>query len=272
MGEISTEDPASRMTAVSISDVHRMMDELERHTRCTHPPTQEDMTFGQTIALGVFVAAFELYRGIGVLVRSRLGEEGRILYRSLLETIAYLSWFAADPSKTEQRALRFTHESLNRERLLVEKALALGLAWGREELKRIGEVRTQIESTARAGGFALSPPPDFHDIMAELHDSKMSVDYLLGNHATHTSRLSIGARFSQETDNRMMVAAQAPDHLLAEIGVKTIQSFSLGLIKTCEVLGWDSGPSVAIRTGLLARSTRVYFALKPTQSDPAAGP
>ncbi len=129
-----------------------------RKAQLARPQTSADFTDAQTLALGLFVATFEVFLGMRALLREGLAEEARMLSRTLLDDTARLIWFANardDPNELEARALRFVFDSLEFEGPLMRAARDNGYGWAGEELEGIAEELEAIKGEAESKGIAL---------------------------------------------------------------------------------------------------------------------
>lgn len=91
------------------------------------------------MVLGLFVATWEVYRGVLVLLERRLAEEALMLLRTLLEDTARLQWLSRDAEELENRALSYGWSSAKYERDLARAARSNGWVWADKMLQTRAE-------------------------------------------------------------------------------------------------------------------------------------
>jgi hypothetical protein len=145
-----------------------LLDDVVAKAQATRPRTSQDLTDAETLALGLFVATFEVFLGMRSLLRQRLAEEARMLSRTLLDDTARLVWLAQvrdDPGELEARALRFVFDSLEYEGPLIRTARDNGYKWAEEELGRNAEELEVVKAEAKSKGIPLERMPKPIDLL-----------------------------------------------------------------------------------------------------------
>ena len=220
-----------------------MLDDVAAKAQAARPKTSEGLTDPQTLALGLFVATFEVFLGMRTLLRERLAEEARMLSRTLLDDTARLIWLARvrdDPEELEARALRFVFDSLEYEGPLMRAARDNGYEWADQELERITEELEVVKAEAKSRGITLKRMPKPVDLLASLGQANLYYWHVRASQSIHSSRIGFSARFqpSSDTDASILIPLESPTDEVGRVGAMAIQVFSLAMVAAADVLGW----------------------------------
>lgn len=253
-----------------LPELHALLDDVAAKAQAARPGTSESLTDAQTLALGLFVAAFEVFLGIRVLLRERLGEEARMLSRTLLDDTARLTWLARvrdDSDELDARALRFVFDSLEYEGPLMRAARDNGYDWAEEELQRIAEELETVQAEAKGKGIALKRMPKPIDLLRSLGQEKLYYWHVRASQSIHSSRIGFSARFRPgvSTDAPILIPLESPVDEVARVGAMAVQVFSLAMIAAADVLGWDGRAElVEYRDRILRLSNELFAAIADT--------
>jgi hypothetical protein len=248
-----------------LPELYALLDDVAAKAQAARPRTSEGLTDSQTLALGLFVATFEVFLGMRALLRERLAEEARMLSRTLLDDTARLVWLAQvrdDPGELEARALRFVFDSLEYEGPLMRAARDNGYEWADEELRRIAEELEVVKAEAKSKGIALKRMPKPIDLLRSLGQEDLYYWHVRASQSIHSSRIGFSARFrpGSDPDAPILITLESPTDEVARVGVMAVQAFSLAMIAAADVLGWGSRPELVEYRDRVVRLSSDLFA------------
>jgi hypothetical protein len=231
-----------RMNA--LVDLDSLLEDVAARAQAARPRVLEDLTNAQTLALGLFVAAFEVFRGIRALLRDSLAEEARMLSRTLLDDTARLIWLARvrdDPEELEARTLRFLFDSLEYEGHLMRAARENGFEWAEDESRRVAEEQALVIADAKRRRLTLKRMPKPVDLLTSLGQRQLYYWHVRASQSLHSSRVGFSARFrpAPAPDGSVTITLESPVDEVVRVGVMAIQTFSLALIAAADVMGWQ---------------------------------
>jgi len=244
-----------------------LLEDVAAKAQASRPRTSENLTDAQTLALGLFVAAFEVFLGMRALLRERLAEEARMLSRTLLDDTARLTWLArvrGDPDELDARALRFVFDSLEYEGPLMRAARDNGYGWAGEELERIAEELETVKAEAENKAIALKRMPKPVDLLRSLGQENLYYWHVRASQSIHSSRVGFSARFrpGPSADAPTLIPLEGPVDEVVRVGTMAVQAFSLAMIAAADVLGWESrAERVEYRERVLGLSTDLFAAI-----------
>lgn len=244
-----------------------MLDDVAAKAQAARPRTSQDLTDAQTLALGLFVATFEVFLGMRSLLRERLAEEARMLSRTLLDDTARRVWLAQvrdDPGELEARALRFVFDSLEYEGQLMRTARDNGYKWAEEELGRIAEELEVVKAEAKSKGIPIKRMPKPIDLLPSLGQENLYYWHVRTSQSIHSSRIGFSARFQPSSDAEapVLIHLESPIDEVARVGAMAVQAFSLAMAAAADVLDWVSRAElVEYRERVVRLSTDLFAAI-----------
>lgn len=201
----------------------------------------EGLSPGQVAAWGLFVAAWEVYRGILVLLERRLAQEGLMLTRTLIDDALRLMWFEVEPDELEARALRFDWTSAKKSHALYKAAKEIELPWADQALIESGqnmhEIRRQFR---RLGKDEPEGLPDAWRLMEDLEQKRLAYWHLRGTQSIHSTGIGIGGRLQPPAtdDDATMVLMESPPIEVARVGVLAAETMMGAAVAACALLPW----------------------------------
>ena len=271
-GSVRSQSGSSRLTAF-----HALLDDVAARAQSARPRTSEGLTDAQTLALGLFVATFEVFLGMRALLRERLAEEARMLSRTLLDDTARLVWLAQvrnDPNELDARALRFVFGSLEYEGPLMRAARDNGYEWAEEELERIAGELEFVRAEARSKGIALKRMPKPVDLLASLGQKNLYYWHVRASQSIHSSRVGFSARFrpGATAESAILIPLESQSDEVARVGAMAVQAFSLAMIAAADLLGWESRAElIEYRDRVVRLSADLFAAIKDTRDEGGEG-
>lgn len=250
-----------------LPEFYALLDDVAAKAQAARPRTSQDLTDAQTLALGLFVATFEVFLGMRSLLRERLAEEARMLSRTLLDDTARLVWLAQvrdDPGELEARALRFVFDSLEYEGPLMRTARDNGYKWAEEELGRIAEELEVVKAEAKSKGIPLKRMPKPIDLLRSLGQENLYYWHVRSSQSIHSSRIGFSARFQPGSDAEapVLIHLESPIDEVARVGAMAVQAFSLAMVAAADVLDWVSRAElVEYRERVVRLSTDLFAAI-----------
>lgn len=228
-----------------LPELYALLEDVAAKAQSARPQTSQNLADAQTLALGLFVATFEVFLGMRALLRERLAEEARMLSRTLLDDTARLIWLAKardDPDELEARALRFVFDSLEYEGPLMRAARENGYGWAEEELERIAEELEAVKGEAEGKGIALKRMPKPIDLLRSLGQENLYYWHVRASQSIHSTRIGFSARFRPGANDeaQILIPLDSPVGEVARVGAMGVQAFSLAMIAAADVLGWES--------------------------------
>ncbi len=253
-----------------------MLDDVAAKAQSARPRTSEGLTDAQTLALGLFVATFEVFLGMRALLRERLAEEARMLSRTLLDDTTRLVWLAEirdDPDELDARALRFVFDSLKYEGPLMRAARDNGYEWAGEEVERVAEEIEVVKTEAESKGIALKRMPKPVDLLRSLGQENLYYWHVRASQSIHSSRIGFSARFrpGPNAETPTLIALESPVAEVARVGAMAVQAFSLAMIAAAGVLGWESRPELVEYREHVVRLSVDLFAAVAGKAAPEEG-
>jgi Family of unknown function (DUF5677) len=269
VGSLPPEGDPSRLPAL-----YALLDDVAAWAQRARPRTSENLTDAQMLALGLFVAAFEVFLGMRALLGGRLAEEARMLSRTLLDDTARLVWLAKvrdDPPELDARALRFLFDSLKYERPLMRAARDNGYEWAEEELKRIDEELEVVRREASDKGIALRRMPKPVDLLRTLGQERVYYWHVRASQSIHSSRIGFSARFrpGAQAGDPILIALESPTDEVARMCAMAVQAFSLAMIAAADVLGWETRDELVEYRDRAVRLSIELFAPIAGKQDPS---
>jgi hypothetical protein len=257
----------SQAVSSRMSEFYALLDDVAAKAQAARPRRSEGLTDAQTLALGLFVATFEVFLGMRALLRERLAEEARMLSRTLLDDTARLVWLARvrdNPDELEGRALRFVFDSLEYEGPLMRAARDNGYEWAEEELERITEELEVVKAEAKSKGIGLKGMPKPIDLLRSLGQESLYYWHVRASQAIHSSRIGFSARFrpGSKPDAPILIPLESPIDEVARIGAMAVHAFSLAMIAAADVLGWKNRAElIEYRERVLRLSSDLFAAI-----------
>lgn len=270
-------DPSAQLGSSRLSELHALLEDVAAKAQTSRSATSEGLSDAQTLALGLFVAAFEVFLGIRVLLRERLAEEARMLSRTLLDDTARLAWLAKvrdDPEELDARALRFVFDSLEYEGRLMRAARDNGYDWAEEELKGLASELEAVKDEAKGKGIALKKMPKPVDLLRSLGQEKLYYWHVRASQSIHSSRIGFSARFQpgHNAGAPIRIPLESPVEEVARVGAMAVQAFSLALIAAADILGWDARPDlVEYRERVVRLSNELFAAIAEATASQQGG-
>jgi uncharacterized protein DUF5677 len=257
----------SQTRSSRLPEFYALLEDVAAKAQAARPRRSESLTEAQTLALGLFVAAFEVFLGIRALLQERLAEEARMLSRTLLDDTARLAWLARvrdDNDELDARALRFVFDSLEYEGRLMQAARDNGYDWAEDELERIAEELESVKAEAGSKGIALKRIPKPVDLLRSLGQEKLYYWHVRASQSIHSSRIGFSARFrpGANAGAPILIPLESPADEVARVGTMAVQAFSLAMIAAADVLGWEGRAElVEYRERVLRISKRLFAAI-----------
>lgn len=249
-----------------LPELFALLEDVAAKAQSTRPRTSANLTDAQTLALGLFVATFEVFLGMQALLRERLAEEARMLSRTLLDDAARLIWFARvrdDPDELAARTLRFVYDSLEYESPLMRAARDSGLEWAEEELQGIAEELDVVKREAKNKGISLRRMPKPRDLLASLGQNNLYYWHVRASQSIHSTRIGFSSRFRPGSDEEAstLIALESTVEEVARVSVMAVQAFSLAMIAAADLLGWDSRAKLVDYRERVVRLSNDLFAV-----------
>lgn len=248
-----------------LPELHALLEDVAAKAQTARPRTSGNLTDAQTLALGLFVATFEVFLGIRALLQGRLAEEARMLSRTLLDDMARLVWLARvrdDPDELEARALRFVYDSLEYEGPLMRAARDNGLEWANDELERISEELAAVKREAKTKRLRLKRMPKPRDLLASLGQKNLYYWHVRASQSIHSTRIGFSSRFrpGAHEEAPFLIALEGSVEEVARVGVMAIQAFTMGMIAAADVLDWGNRQALVDYRERMVRLSNDLFA------------
>lgn len=254
--------------------LHALLAEPDQRTRETVAELTE-LTYGKMMVLGLFVATWEVYRGIRVLLERRLAEEALMLMRTLVEDTARLQWLSRDAQDLEIRAIRYGWSSAKYERDLARAARSNGWAWAEEMFRTRAEEVEALRREAQAAGLGEEPEnfPKTRDLLDELGSSRLYYWYARASQSIHSTGIGISARIRPPAGDTHMIQLESPPIDVARIGVIAGEHFISALVAASVLLSWNWEEIVAFGDHFSPRAEDLFqkIAGKPVSEETLEG-
>jgi hypothetical protein len=255
----------------SLRQLVDLMSLADERARATVEPI-ELPEHGQRIVLGLFVATWEVFRGIRALVAQLLAEEALMLSRTLLEDTARLIWLSQSPGELEGRAIRFSLASERYARDVAQTARANGWEWADDMLTdRAREIASLKKAAEEAGlGSEPLPFPKTSELLDELDDSRLAYWYARASQSVHSTTIGISARIeaadSAEGSNQIRLRGSIKE--TARIGLMAAQFFMISLHAASVILPWGGSDEIlAFAEEAVARNKAFFSRLTPHRDE-----
>jgi len=229
---------------LALLELYAQLDDAEWKAQSARPSTSQDLSNPQVLALGLFVATFEVYLGIRALLRERLAEEARMLSRTLLDDTTRLIWLAkaADSDELDARLLRYIFDSIDHEQRFMEMARDADQEWADEELTQLATELEDVKKEADSRGIKLKKLPDARGMLKLLGQEELYLWHVRASQSVHSSRVGFSARFRPGSDETapITIPLESSTFDVVQVGVMAMQAFSLAMVAAADLLGWDS--------------------------------
>lgn len=266
-------DPTAE-DSIGLLELNALLEDVAAKAQSARPSSSEGLSNPQTLALGLFVATFEVYLGIRALLRERLAEEARMLSRTLLDDTTRLIWLATardDPDELDARLLRYIFDSLNHEERFLRMARETDHDWADEELARIAEELEDVKMEAERRGIALKKLPDARGMLQLVGQESLYLWHVRASQSIHSSRIGFSARFRPGSDETAPISIPLESSIydVVRVGVMAMQAFSLAMIAAGDLLAWDRRDElVEYREGIVRLSSELFDRVKIELSGP----
>jgi len=263
---------ATAKDSTRLLELDALLEDVAAKAQSTRPSSAEGLSNPQVLALGLFVATFEVYLGIRALLHERLAEEARMLSRTLLDDTTLLIWLAMareDPDELDTRLLRYIFDSLEHEERFMRMARETDHEWADEELARIAEELEDVKKEAEGRGIALKKLPDARGMLKLVGQESLYLWHVRASQSIHSSRIGFSARFRPGSDETapIVIPLQSSLYDVVRVGVMAMQAFSLAIIQAGDLLGWDRRDQlVEYRDGIVRLSGELFDRVKVEHS------
>jgi hypothetical protein len=217
------------------------------------------------VVLGLFVATWEVFRGIRALVERYLAEEALMLSRTLLEDTARLMWLARDPDEFENRVIRFGLTSAIYAKSVARAARANGWTWAEEMFEERGKEIVALRRAAEGAGLGSEPAafPKTWQLLAELKQRRLDYWYARASQSVHSTIIGISARITpsetEDTSNQIML--RSPLDETARIGIMAAEFFITALLAASQLLPWGGADEILKFGDEMTQQFRSLFTL-----------
>jgi hypothetical protein len=216
---------------------------------------------GERIAVGLFASAWEVYRGIRVLLERKLAEEARILWRTLVTDSALLMWFVTRKDEIDVLALRYHWTSAKHSRGIARAARDNGFEWAQEMFNERGKEIAHILREARAMGIEEPknlPKPE--ELLAELKQNRLYYWHARASQTIHSTVIGLSARLRapEKEGEAVGIPLEGPQDEIAQVGIMAAETFIAALAAASNLLGWDEQRVHQFGDGFSPRAEALY--------------
>jgi uncharacterized protein DUF5677 len=215
----------------------------------------------QELTVALFASAWELYRGIRVLLRERLGEEARMLWRTLLDDMALLMWLANRPEERERRALRYYYTSTKHAEFIARAATAAGFAWAEKMEAGRAQELDRLRAEAEELGFVLKEIPNTQQLLENVRQHpRLYYHHVRASQTIHSTPIGLSSRFRppEQEGEAIGVSFQSDIDEITQVGIIAAQTFIGAMDATSQIMGWDAGAVAGFGAHFSPRAETFY--------------
>ena len=118
-----------------------------------------------------------------------------------------------------------------------------------------------MTNEAQTKGLTLKEMPKPVDLLRSLGQEKLYYWHVRASQSIHSSRIGFSARFQPgDADAPIHIALESPIEEVARVGTMAIQTFTLAMIGTADVLGWEGRTELVEYRERLVRLSGELFA------------
>lgn len=227
-----------------------IIESIDVNLGTAHPKTQDNVSAGQELVLGLLAVCRNNMRGIYFLLKEDHAEQARIIQRTLMIDAMRLLHLLHHRDRLEELRIAFALGSLRDQRNLVNEmekhfgstdndidTLNAQLDEQEKELRQeatdlgIGDdrVREDIRVLMKAEElFKASPQPEGYAMFR--HSS----------HVVHTSTLAVEMHKQRAEDGTIQLMWGGSEGNVLRVGLMSAQFFLFGYRAAAEMLGWDT--------------------------------
>ncbi len=254
----------------SLRQLVDLMNKADERAEATVGPI-ELPEHGQRIVLGLFVATWEVFRGIRALVAQLLAEEALMLSRTLLEDTARLIWLSLSPADLEERAIRFSLTSEWYARDVAQTARANKWEWADDMFRDRAEEIASLRTAAEEAGLGSEPPPfpKTPDLLDELGESRLAYWYARASQSVHSTTIGISARIepADSAESRNQIRLHGSLKEAARIGLMAAQFFMISLHAASVILPLGSSDEILAFAEEAVERHKAFFSTLPPPHD-----
>lgn len=227
-----------------------LIESIDVNLGTAHPKTQENVSPGQELVLGLLAVCRNNMRGIYFLLKEDHAEQARIIQRTLMIDCMRLLHFVKHPDRLEELRVGFELGSIRDQRNLVNE-MEKHFGSTDNDIKTLNEQLDDREKELRAEASKLGIDDDqlAEDIRVlmkaeELFKASPQPEgyamFRHSSHVVHTSTLAVEMHKKRAEDGTIQLMWGGSEGNVMRVGLMSTQFFLFGYRAAAELLGWDT--------------------------------